>query len=152
MRDIKFRAWDGNKMREWGFMEKDKCGFAFYGPPASNDGNPMTMTHMRYTGILDKDGKAIFEGDILSRGRTIDRVVFMDCAFCVEFRSEKFGRVYVKSMREVILSSPRNRWTVVGNVFENPKLLDLCRWPLVYKSIGSCPDEYLHEKEKTNEQ
>lgn len=60
-REIKFRAWDGKHMTEWGFI-KD----SFVGPPSSIRGNFKTMNHMQFTGLHDKNSlKELYEGDII---------------------------------------------------------------------------------------
>lgn len=60
-REIKFRAWDGERMRPvtlWGFSEE------FVMTPRGSSGIE-DYKIMQYTGLNDKNGKEIYEGDIV---------------------------------------------------------------------------------------
>lgn len=74
-RELKFRAWDGEQMFFWGFITDG----VFYGPPSSSRKNLSTMVQMQYTGLLDKKGIEIYEGDIV-------RVIYINYADSPEKR------------------------------------------------------------------
>lgn len=66
MREIKFRAWDKIN-KEWNntFLF-DKDGKIFASGRDYEDGiNTFNLELMQFTGLLDKNGKEIYEGDIV---------------------------------------------------------------------------------------
>ena len=71
MREIKFRVWDilNKKMLEWGDIFDLPAWEIFPGTPEQR---PFEV--MQYTGLKDRKGKDIFEGDIVAEG-TINYVV-----------------------------------------------------------------------------
>lgn len=104
MREIKFRAWD-KRSETW-----------LYGGIPANVSfwemlhvDPDNYELAQFTGLLDKNSKEIYEGDIVKyktpEGKTMV-VKYPDC-----FDSEADGSLYV----------PAN-WEVIGNVYENPEL------------------------------
>ena len=60
MRLLKFRAWDGTRLHYWGFIDD-----GFHGPSSTPPHNPMTMVQMQFTGLLDRNSKEIYEGDVV---------------------------------------------------------------------------------------
>lgn len=74
MREIKFRAWDGKKM--WpsvGFVDSD-VGRAFYAEEYMVGGGERIwdVKHlMQFTGLKDKNGKEIYEGDVIAEEETV---------------------------------------------------------------------------------
>ena len=105
MRPIKFRCWDGEKMYHFTF--KEMCEPEFFGKPENI---------MQFTGLLDKNRREIYEGDVLEYDwDTIKKhraeVTFMDGSFMV---GDEINRHFpAKHLREVI-----------GNIYENPELLE----------------------------
>jgi uncharacterized phage protein (TIGR01671 family) len=73
---------------------------------------------MQYTGLKDRNGKEIYEGDILSNGSHIDWIVkYRDAAFQVEH----VGQITNDSWHlERGMAESRE---VIGNIYENPELL-----------------------------
>ncbi len=74
----------------------------------------------QYTGLTDKNGKKIFEGDIVKYGNTINKVVF-------EQRNETayFGVVMddTETWHFCHLTSATGM-EVIGNIHDNPELLN----------------------------
>ena len=73
----------------------------------------------QYTGLTDKNGRKIFEGDIVRYGDTIHKVVF----------EQRYGTAYfgiVISDIETWLfgnECPANLVEVIGNIYDNPEML-----------------------------
>ncbi len=114
-REIKFRAWDKNK-RDWVDM------LALMLPTESET---ESFVLMQYTGLKDKNGKEIYEGDVIRIfvRRHVEpsvhanaEVVFAGGVFWFEARQIGFTdcnwHLYNQSDREV-----------VGNIYETPDLL-----------------------------
>ncbi len=142
MREIKFRAWDKDKEVMIFFdNEKDDYPESFW---ALNSGKPL----MQYTGLKDSKGVEIYENDFI-RCRSFNHYdkdgkllrddtsnynqcgivewVSYNCSFMIMQRH--LGREVVNQWNNSIELRPNEEiyWEmeVIGNKFQNPKLLNM---------------------------
>lgn len=118
MREIKFRAWD----KHANHMIND--------PNTVNDGELInaifkdeSVLWMQYTGLLDKNGKEIYEGDIV----TTDCQAVKNIAdnWVVEYGHTGMYQMAYGSFKQSIHGLVYNDWRleVIGNIYENPELV-----------------------------
>lgn len=132
MREIKFRAWDKefNEM-----LEVDSIVFSdtldFSTPhiiDSSNDMHPLSeVILMQYTGIKDKNGVEIYEGDIIEAlvsPQLTERKNFEGLqSGIVEFEYGSFV-IRFSEFNEIDLNRfPDCYLKVIGNIYENKNLL-----------------------------
>lgn len=124
MREIKFRAWDGEKMLS--VMELNFCedSHRVLGSGMLGDWYCLKdkLTLMQYTGLKDKNGKEIYEGDIIrsSFGFVYGYVIFKDGSFITRQEREIFQLQDQTFMCDVNLCSTE----IIGNIYENPELIE----------------------------
>lgn len=128
MREIKFRAWDGEKMTT-------KICIAGNGHKTTwdDDGEQFNVvlknvdwSLMQYTGLKDKNGKDIYEGDLVivedimgnpldgwKDGLYIVEYCLPDCAFCL----------VQLDRRNAINFNEALEYSVTGNIYESKELL-----------------------------
>lgn len=114
MREIKFRAWIGshNRFADTVAVYNDGGWLAKIGEIGGYDENDGGILE-QFTGLKDKNGKDIYEGDILKcEYGFMWRVEFSNGAFQLD---DGFGGSYVICGHDE---------KVVGNIHENPELLD----------------------------
>lgn len=76
---------------------------------------------MQSTGLVDKNDQEIFEGDILKSNKYITSVFYEDGAYCVKFRRTPNTTVTMN----VISFIEKYKTRIVGNIYENPELLEV---------------------------
>ena len=75
----------------------------------------------QFTGLSDENDVKIFEGDIVKYGNTLHEVVFCD------FADNAYFGIWFADRGEIWAFSPSvaaNRMTVVGNIHDNPELIE----------------------------
>lgn len=135
MREIKFRG--RNIEGEWFYGDLINCKInntptAFIFPPDAPNSydrylvNPNTVG--QFTGLHDKNGKEIYEGDIISHKYTNGP----QCCFSegkeeinyIGFRRSECKFIVVCANRHHDLYEPYNiHIEVIGNIFDNPELI-----------------------------
>lgn len=104
-RPIKFRLWDSGEMIDWDQIKSR----GYYVSSISAYGDDV----MQFTGMLDKNGVEVYEGDVMKMYKHSDGspcvVTFEDgCYNCFPFGT---------------LDSAVKYGIVIGNIHENPELL-----------------------------
>src|SRR6476620_12650634 len=99
MREIKFNAWDtfDKKMLYWKDLSEHMIAEILL--------NSARYIPLQYTGLKDKNGKEIYEGDVVRWSHLddsgIDQIMFLDGGFIVANSTLCFHRMYTKNI-EVI--------------------------------------------------
>ena len=75
---------------------------------------------MQYTGVRDKNGEEIYEGDIVEWLRAKFEIKWLLSSFCICNR--KIGNLALEI--GVNQCGIQNRLIVIGNIYENPELLE----------------------------
>ena len=122
MREIKFRAWDGNRIVNNFVLHADgkfESTIRNMDIPNASDVSVSVLIDpivMQYTGLKDKNGVEIYEGDLLD---------FDIDEWGMDFKPE------VVTMEKLIdwdlcgtLSDISNFRAIIGNIYENPELLN----------------------------
>lgn len=121
-REIKYRAWDtlhkimspNCSIGEWIYLQP-----RWHIVSNSNPYESTAIVFMQFTGLLDKNGKEIYEGDIISTKTSLKKVIGT-----IEFYNSGFNLFFNK--KNIIIPAIEKevkRIEVIGNIYENHDLL-----------------------------
>ena len=121
MREILFRGkTDAGKWVYGDLLHPDLYGNGYaiddFNIPKDNCFDVIPETIGQYTGLTDKNGKKIFEGDILKGMGGLHRVYFDTSLACFEW--QKISGNWHESF-----SGFADEYEIIGNIHDNPELL-----------------------------
>jgi hypothetical protein len=113
MREIKFRAWDGKR-----FADRADREFDLYSNGLMMGRSPDCVL-MQYTGLKDKNGVEIYEGDVVQN--LLNDGWVAEIIHCPTYN----GWYYTWPAGSLQLAPKANKiLEVIGNIYENPELLE----------------------------
>lgn len=125
--NLKFRAWlkENKEMVDVGEIHFFNGEFDFIGDAITWMCKSDDCVLMQSTGLKDKNGKEIFEGDILSietDEETVKVEVSWDSKHALfVFESEKYNE---KVALAELFEDNSYQFNIIGNIYENPELVE----------------------------
>lgn len=116
MREVKFRTWQRNLKEMHDVLAIDWESGWIKTEVGKNMWNLGAYDLMQYTGLLDKNGKEIYEGDIFRASSEHGRV----CCFTgiVEWENDIYGDII-----SGFNLGDHIEIELIGNIYENPELI-----------------------------
>lgn len=118
-REIKFRVWNGEEMVSPDYIDRD--GSAHW---HENSIPQSSKELMQFTGLKDKNGREIYEGDII---KLIQYTYYFTHTAIFEVTIPK---IYLIDD----IKHKNSEVKVIGNIYENPELLEETKWTTYKKN------------------
>lgn len=134
MREIKFRVWDKVKqvmINAYVIDQTTHAGLEYYNKCQGWYGNNIQVQFtydkvvwLQFTGLKDKNGKEIYEGDICRVGKNGIGEIFWNndaAQFMIRWATELYK--IIRQKEEPIFSNHKITFEVIGNIYENANKL-----------------------------
>ena len=126
MREIKFRAWNGKAMYYLDMLYNIELTYTKAGSWClwdiwthkliAGEYDEPELILMQYTGLKDRNGKEIYEGDIVQdQDGNLYQVKY------TKYYIYPFGAIFPDKPKEVV---NEYECEIIGNIYENPELLE----------------------------
>ena len=116
MREILFRGWD-EKNKE--MVDNINLLFSNHLNDCFEEYEECGLKIMQYTGLKDRNGKEIYEGDVLDHPMQGKRVVY----YPFNERVASYGLREISTGMCSTLQDSHRVYEIIGNIYENPELL-----------------------------
>jgi uncharacterized phage protein (TIGR01671 family) len=147
MRDIKFRAWDegkhimhydfqfiqsGDEGNDWIVFKSSHPSYNLFDVAINNPSFSQQLKKMQYTGLKDKNGKEIYEGDIITRTKFNGEFVHntkvrwsdASAGFVVETLEAKEFEGEPHTLTYPLNGGLSRIGEIIGNIYEHKHLVD----------------------------
>lgn len=117
MRDLKFRSWD-EQTKSMVYFDLESVQRNLFSVRQIASRNNWSNPVMQFTGLYDKNGKEIYEGDVVDGYSGKYQLIFVQVTDTGYFFYWKPLEQCTESMTGFI-----DEYTVIGNIYENKDLL-----------------------------